>query len=409
MTRKLYYEDVYLREFTAHIVEIGTANGTPYVVLDQTAFYPTGGGQPCDHGSIHGVRVVDVEKVGERIVHHLAEPLSLESSDPRVYGQIDWDRRFDHMQQHTGQHILSAAFEQLFHGETVGFHLGRETVTVDITLPALDQEIVQQVESLANRIVFENRIIQARFVEPEELKQLPLRKPPQVRENIRIVTITDFDHNPCGGTHPERTGEGGPIKILSWERYKGHVRVEFVCGWRALKEMSEKQQILRQLILQLTCGEHELPANVIRLLDERKDKEKALQEACSKLLDFEANEWVKQSVPRHGIHLVTRTFAERSMQEMQRLAQQITARDPLAVVLFVSGGTKTQLVFARGSDVRVEMNALLKETLPLIAGKGGGTPAIAQGGGVTSQSPDEVLAHAVNLLEQKLEQIVKGK
>lgn len=400
MTRKLFYEDPYLTEFTATVTGHGTEpNGTPYVVLSETAFYPTGGGQPCDLGTLNGVQVVDVEEVDGEIRHRLDAPLLDMRS---IEGRIDWTRRFDHMQQHTGQHILSAAFEQLFDGETVGFHLGREVVTVDITLPDLTQEIAEGVERLANSIVLADREILCRFVDKEELARMPLRKPPSVTENIRIVTVDGFDYSPCGGTHPARTGEIGMIKILGWEKYKGNVRVEFVCGWRTWQAMTDKQIVLRQLSRHLTAGEAELPDGVARLLKERKELEKALAEANAKLLEAEADTLFAAARDPHGVRLVAKAFEGRSMQELQRLGQRIASLDPQAVALLVTGGEKTQLVFARGGEVMVPMNELLKETLLLIDGKGGGNPSLAQGGGSAGKSATDVLAHAERLLIARL-------
>ncbi|MCX7570720.1 DHHA1 domain-containing protein [Tumebacillus sp. DT12] len=400
MTRKLFYEDPYLTEFTATVTGHGTEpNDTPYVVLSETAFYPTGGGQPCDLGTLNGVQVVDVEEVDGEIRHRLDAPLLDVLS---IEGRIDWTRRFDHMQQHTGQHILSAAFEQLFDGETVGFHLGREVVTVDITLPDLTQEIAEGVERLANSIVLADREILCRFVDKEELARMPLRKPPSVTENIRIVTVDGFDYSPCGGTHPARTGEIGMIKILGWEKYKGNVRVEFVCGWRTWQAMTDKQIVLRQLSRHLTAGEAELPDGVARLLKERKELEKALAEANAKLLEAEADTLYAAARDQNGVLLVAKAFEGRSMQELQRLGQRIASLDPQAVALLVTGGEKTQLVFARGGEVMVPMNELLKETLLLIDGKGGGNPSLAQGGGSAGKSAPDVLAHAERLLAARL-------
>ncbi|KEO81062.1 serine-tRNA(Ala) deacylase AlaX [Tumebacillus flagellatus] len=409
MTGKLYYDDPYLRRFTATVLETGVeADGTPFAVLDSTAFYPTGGGQPSDLGSINGVRVVDVEEVEDKIRHRL-DQADLEKTKlapgNSVTGEIDWERRFDHMQQHTGQHILSAAFEELYDGATVGFHLGREIVTVDITLPDLTPEIIETVEGLANRIVFENRPIDCRFVEPEELAAMPLRKPPSVTENIRIVTVQDFDYSPCGGTHPAYTGEVGPIKILGYERYKGNVRIDFVCGWRTLGAMTAKQTVLRQLSRQLTSGEHELPDKVERLLAERKELNATLQEMKQQFLHAEAETLLNDAITKRGTLVVARTFADRPMQELQRLAQRMTEREPSAIALFVSSGAKLQVVFARGTAVGLDVNNMLKSVLPLINGKGGGSPALAQGGGVSEMSADAVLDDVMQKLEIELVQI----
>ncbi|MBL0386315.1 alanyl-tRNA editing protein [Tumebacillus sp. ITR2] len=404
MTGKLYYDDPYLRLFTATVTDAGVeADGTPFVVLDRTAFYPTGGGQPSDQGTLNGIRVLDVEEV-ENSIHHRLEKADL-AVGTSVEGVLDWERRFDHMQQHTGQHILSAAFEELFDAATVGFHLGREIVTVDIALPDLTPEITEKVESLANSIVFENRPIDARFVDAEELALMPLRKAPSVTENIRIVTIANFDYSPCGGTHPHRTGEVGPIKILSYERYKGNVRIDFVCGWRTLKVMTDKQHILRQMSRQLTAGEHELPDKLERLLAERKELSTGLQEMKQQFLHAEAETLLNEALSRRGTLVVARTFEERSMQDLQRLAQRMTEREPSVIVLFISSGEKTQLVFGRGNAVGLNMNNMLKSVLPMIDGKGGGSPSLAQGGGVSKLAPVDLLDDVLQKLEIELVQI----
>ncbi|MGB8954587.1 MAG: DHHA1 domain-containing protein [Tumebacillaceae bacterium] len=403
-TRKLYYEDAYIRQFAAQVVEKGAeTDGTPYVVLDQTAFYPTGGGQPCDLGQICGIAVVDVEEMEDGAIRHrLAATLADEGE---VHAEIDWTRRFDHMQQHDGQHILSAAFEQLYDADTLAFHLG-DSVTVDIDLPDLTQEIVERVEELANRIVFENRPILQRFVTPEELAQIPMRGTLKVHDNVRIVTIDGFDNNGCGGTHPARTGEVGPIKILTWERTKGHVRLTFTCGWRTLKAMTEKQLVLRALTRQMTSSEAELPDKITRLLNERKELDKAMADARGKLLGVEAEELLANAETHQSVRVVAAAFPDRAMAEMQKLAQQILERDASAVALLCAGGDKVQLVCARGTEVLLAANEVLKSTLPLFNGKGGGSPAIAQGGGVADVTPEAVVEHARQVVEGLLAQQV---
>ncbi|MGZ4032899.1 MAG: alanyl-tRNA editing protein [Tumebacillaceae bacterium] len=403
MTRKLYYEDAYIKDFHAAIVEQGVEeNGTPFVVLDQTAFYPVGGGQPCDLGTINGVEVVDVEEVDGRILHRLASALT--ETTGQAFGALDWARRVDLTQQHTGQHIFSAAFEQLYNGETVGFHLGRETVKVEIDMPDMTQEMVDQVEFLTNHIIMEGREILARFVTAEELAAMPLHKAPSVTENVRIVSVKDFDNNPCGGTHFTRTSEVGPVKVLSWERYKGHIRFDLVCGWRALNAMTEKQLILRTLSRQLTSAENELPDSVARLQNENKENVRALNDAKTKLQELEVGELLAAAESKHAVKLVAKTFPDRPMQELQRLAQQIIDRDSAAVALLISSGAKKEMVFARGADVQVAMNELIKETLPLVEGKGGGNAKIAQGGGAGEASAEDVLNHVLALFEAKLTQ-----
>ncbi len=403
MNDRLYYQDAYLGTFSARIQKRGVeTDGIPYVVLDRTAFYPAGGGQPCDLGTLGGIDVVNVEEVDGDVHHRLREPLPEHILE--VVGEIDWDRRFDHMQQHAGQHILSASFVEVAQAETVAFHLGRERVTIDVQLTELTDELAEAVEALANRIVTENRAIDTRFVDQAELADMPLRKQPTVAENIRLVIIPDFDYNPCGGTHPARTGEVGPIKILGWERHRGNIRVEFVCGKRALEEFTRKQRTLREITRQLSTSEAELAEQVARLIAERNELQQALQSREKQLLALEAGQLLAGATEIGRTKVIQAVFVKRSMQELQQLAQSIVGLSSEAVVLLAVENDKLQLVFARGESVSAAMNQLLKETLPLIDGKGGGNPAIAQGGGTSVMPAEDVLAHALKLLGDHLEQ-----
>jgi alanyl-tRNA synthetase len=403
MEHKLYYKDPYLKKFTAKVLcQKEDEQGQVYVVLGQTAFYPTGGGQPFDTGKINGVEVTGVEEIDGQIRHYLAAPLPDDQSE--ATGIIDWNRRFDHMQQHTGQHILSASFEQLFDATTIGFHMGQETVTIDLEVEDLTWEQAGAAEELANRIVFENREITARFVEPEELAELPLRKPPSVQENIRIVTVHDFDYSACGGTHPARTGEVGPIKILGWERYKGNIRLQFLCGLRTLHALREKHLILRELSRQLSSAEADLPAQVDRLVTMQKELERSLRDANEKLLEMEAHTLLENGIQDSDVRLVSAVFNGRPLQDLQKLARFVTENDDTALVLLVTGEVeRVQFVCACGENIGIPMNEVAKTALPYINGKGGGNPKMAQGGGNTERTQEELLEHLLGIMKQKIE------
>ncbi|HBZ82338.1 MULTISPECIES: alanyl-tRNA editing protein [Brevibacillus] len=402
MEDRLYYQDAYTRTFAAHVQKRGQeADGTPYVVLSQTAFYPTGGGQPSDLGSLNECRVVDVEEVDGEVRHRLEVPLPEECTE--VTGQIDWDRRFDHMQQHAGQHILSAAFLEVAQAETVAFHLGKERVTIDVRLDELTADVWEAVEQRANQVVLENHPIIARFVDDEELASLPLKKQPTVTENVRVVIIPEYDYNPCGGTHPARTGEVGAIKILGWERHRGNIRLEFICGLRALRDYTRKQATVRELAKLLVTSEAELIAQAERVLSERDSLKAKLAEVEKQLLEVEVRKQLATAEREGGARVIARVFPDKSIQQLQQFAQLMVAEAPDAVCLLAAAtDDKTQLVFARGQEVNVAVNQLIKDTLPLIAGKGGGNPAMAQGGGQSEPHADEVIAHARKLLAQLL-------
>lgn len=399
MTNKLYYQDPYLREFEAIVLETGVdGKGVPYAVLDHTAFYPTGGGQPYDTGTIAGIPVINVEDTDGKVVHQLAAPLP--SDAVRVQCAIDWQRRFDHMQQHSGQHLLSAAFETLYDAETFGFHMGQEVVTVDIARHPILPEEIRKVEEQVNRIIFDNRPISAKFVTAQELASIPLRKPPSVTENIRIVTVADFDYSPCGGTHPAQTGEIGLVKVLRWEKYKSGTRVEFVCGWRAIGAFDQKQQILRELNRLLGTGDSDLVQSLTKLQQDRKELERNLQESQQALAEHEAARLRNESDSVGDLRVSMAVYTNRSMQDLQRLAGLVTANEMNRVILLADGGEKINLVFAKTQDVRLSMVELLKSVLPLIDGKGGGNASIAQGGGNGNGDPNTLLQETIRRIKQ---------
>ena len=402
MNDRLYYQDDYIQTFSAQITKRGTEeDGTAYVVLSETAFYPTGGGQPCDLGLLGDIQVVDVEEIGGEVRHRLASPLPEEITE--VTGQIDWERRFDHMQQHAGQHILSAAFLEVVQAETLAFHLGKERVTIDVRLDELTEDVWTKVEQRANQVVLENHPIIARFVDEAELATLPLKKQPSVTENIRVVMIPDFDYNPCGGTHPARTSEVGMIKILGWERHRGNIRLEFICGWRALRDYTRKQATVRELARHLLTSEAELIEQTQRVIAERDLLKQTLMEKEKLLLGVEVQKQLARATTLGNVRLIQLAFTDKTIQELQQFAQMMTAEAPDTVCLLAATGEKLQLVFARGQASTVAVNQLIKETLPLISGKGGGNPAMAQGGGQPVMAAEEVLAHARKLLEAALE------
>jgi alanyl-tRNA synthetase len=274
-TERLYFADPYLTRFSARVVARGERDGRPAVALDQSAFYPEGGGQPADTGSLGGVAVRDVQAEDGLVWHVLAAPLEADS----VQGEVDWARRFDHMQQHHGQHLLSAAFEQLYGLRTLSFHLGASAATIDLGAPALAAEQAAAAEDLANQVIWEDRPVLARFVSAEELARLPLRKPPSVEGPIRVVSVPDFDHSACGGTHPRATGGVGVLHIRRWERRGDTTRVEFLCGGRALRDLRWKNAALGRLATAMSVGAEEVEAAVVRLRENEERARKLLEDA----------------------------------------------------------------------------------------------------------------------------------
>lgn len=394
MTLRLYYEDAYRTEFDAQIVRlIPGKKGTSGIILNQTCFYPTSGGQPCDHGVLDSQPVFDVVEEDGEIVHWIVGKLE----SPSVHGRIIWPRRFDHMQQHTGQHILSQAFLKLLGAQTVSFHLGEETSTIDLDRATLETDEAEKVEDLANEIVFANRPVRTYFVSPEEVGALGLRKMPKVETNIRIVEVEGFDRSPCGGTHCSRTGEVGPIAIRKWERRGQETRVEFVCGWRALRDYRWKTATVNELALAFSVKDRELAAAVLRLIQEASDNRRELHRLQEELLATEATKLLAEAVTWQDMVIVVRSFHEREPQEIRKLASLLTTRQK-TIALLGTSGRQARLVFARSQDLPIDMATLLQKTCATFGGSGGGQAHIAQGGGLPGERVNEALEWAYHSL-----------
>jgi alanyl-tRNA synthetase len=383
MKQKLYYQDVYLQTFTAHVKgQEQDAQGNWYVTLDQTAFYPTGGGQPFDIGKLDEVNVMNVEEVNGEIRHYIDQPLFAIKME--VTGQIDWNRRFDFMQQHAGQHILTAAFVELFGIQNTSFHLGKEMVSIDLNFVELSEQQLMDVENLANQIILENRRIETKYITKQELVQYPLRKDVTVNENIRLVIIPDFDYNGCGGTHPHSTGEVGSLKVLHTEKQKGNVRVHFVCGGRVISQLQRKQKTLLDITRLLSAPEEGLNDAIRTLLNHEKKLEKSLAETKELLFEYETKELVASKEKVNGVSVIQISYQNRSIQELQKLARMVVLEAQDAVVLIVSENVQLlQFVAARGANVQLSMKHFAAKALPIINGKGGGSESFVQGGGET--------------------------
>ena len=397
MENKLYYQDPYIQTFKAKVVkQEQDPTGSWYIVLNQTAFYPTGGGQPHDLGTLANKAVKNVEEIDGEIRHYIDGPF--DDIGKEVIGTIDWERRLDHMQQHAGQHLLSAAFDHLFGYKTIGFHLGAEILTIDLETEHLSEQQVQEAEALANQVILENRPIETKWVTEEELSQYNLRKETKVKEDIRLVIIPDFDDNGCGGTHPRATGEVRAVKVLDWERQKKKVRVQFVGGNRVVTQLGQKQRVLLELTKILNSPEKEMEQAVLRLLETNKTLEKDLEQTQEILLHFEAKDLLEKGSHREKL-LVSEVFQNRSIQELQNLARIIITEEETAIVYFVSENDKRlQVVCARGQAETVSMKQVIASALPLINGKGGGNDSFAQGGGEALVSGEEMLQHLLEIV-----------
>ena len=390
MSERLYYTDSYLSRFDARVVERLESGGAPAVVLDRTAFYPTSGGQPFDTGELGGVRVVDVQDgEDDRVIHVLEREVDASSE---LEGRIDWDRRFDHMQQHTGQHVLSASFERLGGIRTESVHFGADTCTVDVSA-TLTPQIMSEVEHDANRAVWENRPVQVRFVNEAEAAQLPLRRPPARGGLLRLIEIEGLDLSACGGTHVAKTGEIGLIAVMGFEKYKGGTRVEFVCGARALRQYARARDTNAGVARLLACAPNEVTAATERLQNELKQQRSSMRELQQRLTDLEAHRLRSTAVSRNGLFVVADHLEEWDVQGLRGVAAAVLREGHVVCVL--TGGTPLNVVVARGpAAASVDAAAIVRALTGQFGGRGGGRPELAQAGGL-SGAPHEVLAAAV--------------
>jgi alanyl-tRNA synthetase len=377
MAERLYYQDSYLREFVANRVRVAETVKGFEVVLDQTAFYPTSGGQPHDLGLIQDSLIQEVyENQDGEIIHSIARPI--EAGALRC--SIDWTRRFDHMQQHTGQHILSQAFLRTGQLDTVSFHMGATYATIDLSAGSISNDQVRRAEDLANDIIRENRLIKARIVPPEEASGLGLRKESRRGGPLRIVEVDEFDVSACGGTHVKRTGEISEIVVRKIERVNRQVRVEFVCGQRALESHRSALLSLDTIASKLSVGRSEAVERIERQIEEAKQLRRLLQEKSKALALFIAQEAYAQAPEYQGVKLVKRLFEQEDFDFLKLMAQHVVSRGP-CVALLGNRGAQAQLVLAQAESLKLNLRGLLNECCELIEGKGGGAATLVQGGG----------------------------
>jgi len=404
LTERLYYQDSYLKKFKAKVLKKIKIDNRSAVVLNKTAFYPTSGGQTYDIGVIQDIPVVEVVEEGDEIIHILKEELK-EKVNSEVVGKIDWERRFDHMQQHLGQHILSGALMEIYGAETVSFHLGEEVCTLDIAKEKLTEEEAKKTEECANEIIFENRPVKCYFVEgEEELKRLNLRKTPDRKGKIRIIEVEDFDLSACGGTHCRAAGEVGLIKIIKWEKRGEKIRLEFICGRRAWKDYFRKNEVMKNISNKLTIKDSELGEAIDRMLEERKEIRKELKEFKEKLQEYEAKRLIDESsLKDNRIKIINKVFEEGNFQEVRELVQKIISLDDSVVVLAgiknKGEGEGVKILFACSKVLKYDMNGLTREAAKFIEGQGGGTPNFAQAGGKKAEGIHKALDFALTNLK----------
>jgi alanyl-tRNA synthetase len=400
MTDRLYYHDSFLYDFDAEVREV-TETPRPGLILDCTAFYPTSGGQVFDTGSLTAgdskIRITEVADLEDgRVVHYFeAEDSTRHSFAPgtRVHGLIDATRRRDHMQQHSGQHVLSAAFIRLFDMHTVSFHMADDYCSIDLDTPVLTKQQVESAERLANDIILENHAVDIRFVTRDEAGKLGLRKIPVAdRDELRIIDIRDVDVSACGGTHANQTGQIGCVLLRKFEKVRQGWRVEFVAGQRAVTTARRDFTSLTETATLFSAHIYDTPQQARKSLEEIRSLRKQGEQSQEELAAAQAAAMLAETPETGGRKVVIRTFADRELSFIKLLAQKLTRMSPNVVALVATTSPQPSIVFAQSAGQPFDMGARLKETVTKLGGRGGGSKDMAQGGVTNADGIDAALA-----------------
>jgi alanyl-tRNA synthetase len=410
MTDRLYYHDSFLYNFDAEVRSVAETP-RPALILDRTAFYPTSGGQIHDTGWIVSselasapaakLRVTEVADAEDgRVVHYLEAPLKDVQPGARVRGEIDATRRRDHMQQHSAQHVLSAAFVRLFDMPTVSFHMADDYCSIDLDAPSLSKDQIESAERLANEIMIENRPVDVRDVTRDEAEKLGLRKlPPADRDQLRLIDIRDWDLTACGGTHVSQTGQIGGILLRKSEKVRQGYRVEFVAGQRAVATARRDFSTLTETAALFSAGIYDVPQQARKSLDEIRSLRKQYEQSQDELAAAQAATLLAETAENQGRKLVVRTFSDRDLNSLKLLAQKLTRQSSPVIALLATDSPQPALVFAQSAGQPHDMGALLKEITAKLGGRGGGSKDLAQGGVPHSKGLAAALAAAARTLE----------
>jgi alanyl-tRNA synthetase len=409
MTERLYYRDSFLYEFDAEVLDLSASDSDsrPALILDRTAFYPTSGGQVFDTGWIrpdeadasNRVRVAEVTDREDGQILHILENAGSIRKGSRIHGLIDVERRRDHMQQHSGQHVLSAAFVRLFNLPTVSFHMGAEACSIDLDTRNLSTAQVEAAEELANDVVIQNRAVRIRFVTQEEALGLGLRKiPPVERDQLRLIDVHDFDLTACGGTHVSATGEIGCILLRKTEKTRQGWRIEFVCGERAVATARRDYAVLAESGGLLSSHIWDIPQQIRKLHEESRASRKSREQLLEELADLYASRLLEETTESAGRKIMVRTFSDRDVIFIKLLVQRLTRQSATVVALFAITSGQPALIFAQSAGQPFDMGALMKEILARQGGRGGGSKDLAQGGPTQIEGLESALAELATRL-----------
>lgn len=395
---KIYYENVYIKKFIAEIIGINEEDGRFHIELDKTAFFPGGGGQSCDLGLIENHKVLEVyEKDG--VIYHVTETKPIKIH--RVKCEIDWRRRLDGMQQHLGQHVLSGCFFELFNVNTVSIHLGHDISTVDIKGMVTEDQI-KKVEKMANDIIASNYVVKSFVPKKSELKKMKLRRDlPKTKEEIRVLEIEDLDINACCGVHPNNTLELQVIKIKKWTKHKDNTRIEFLAGSRAVEDYFKKDEFSKEICRFLTANEEEAINGIKNLSNSMKalvDENRSIREELSK---YKIMEMIQQGEDIKDLKVIRKIFENEDVKYINRLSTRICEDDNMICIFAVKQEDRANLVFTSSKNIKdISMNDLLKDSITLVDGKGGGSKNLAQGAGKNIANLEVALDYGVKKIKE---------
>lgn len=407
LTDRLYYHDSFLREFDAAVISCTPEGPRWKVILDKTAFYPTSGGQPHDLGTLGDVQVVEVvdapniaagpEASNPGDPHHVVHYTTAEVAAGPIHGRIDWSRRLDHMQQHTAQHLLSAAFIELFGFQTVSFHLGKGISTIDLAAPSVVLRQIEAAERRTNEIIFENRPVVIRFGTAQQLAESGIRKKVDREGILRAIEIEGFDRQPCGGTHLARTGQAGLTLLRKLERSREHWRIEFVAGYRALAAARSDFATLTQAASLLSCALADVPAGITKIIEDRRTRNTAIKHLEERLANLEAQSLLQQHPETSsGPRLILAMPPDATPAYLALLAAKLVAEKN--VIALLVGRESGHVAAARSAELTQDLGATLRESLREFNGKGGGAKHFAQGALPDPTQADAFITRAKSLL-----------
>ena len=385
---KLFYIDSYIKNFTAEIEEIKEVDDKFHVLLNKTAFFSGGGGQYCDLGTIDNINVLDVYEENDKIYH------VLEKKPNRIHKvkcEIDWDRREYGMQHHFGQHIISACFNNEYKAKTVGFHLGKDFSTVDIE-GFFKEEDILKIEKMCNEIIRENITVEFLNITKKEAKKLKIKEDlSKLGDNIRVVKIDDIDMNLCCGVHMKNTLDLRVIKIKKFEKYKKATRIEFLCGTKAIEEMLKRENYLNKICKLLSSNEEDAYKSIERLnnkLNEVNKENRRLEEIIS---NYEVKEMIESAEKINNMNIIVKVYENKTMNYMNKIANKIIEKENNIGLFALKNDDRLNLLFACSKNLeKMDMNILLKDSIKLIDGKGGGSKVLAQGGGKNNSNLDSL-------------------